>query len=194
MATMIKIQSKKNGLRNYYVDNHPICNIHFYRMFGITLSIGRGWIEHNNRDMDGLTLSSVRRATRLNLRKGGNFYIKSSSWQKDSVELYVDLDEQTDIKIGVAREKELYRTNTGITYHSLIELTAHFADAGYQNCWISVPGSARTEENPFGKKMNKIQEHISSLGASVTGLEICCWKHTNFQQKLEYEDETTPNQ
>src|SRR4051812_31773947 len=118
------ITRKNIGLRTYYLDNYKVASMVFYRAGAVVLRTRSGWIEREgpigHPDMPGLTLHHpIRRSIKLNLDRGGHFYIRTSKPRYDTtptVDIYIDLA-LDDCALGEEAEQVLYELDGGVTYH-----------------------------------------------------------------------------
>jgi hypothetical protein len=171
---------RENGLRTYYLADRPINVIVFYRDGEVVYHTRSSWIEgesYAHRDMPGLTLSTeVRRAAKLNLSKGGHFYLSTGKahWagDKTKVDVYVDLA-LGDCEFGEPVEVESYRTDSGIAYHTVRTMTALFGGDSRETITVVLPSSQHTVSNAYGEKLAAISQRLKALGAdrNVSGIE-----------------------
>ncbi|CAM6053362.1 unnamed protein product [Sphagnum tenellum] len=169
----------RGGLKTYYLDNHEVNRIHFYRDGEVVLSTRLGWIEKSDYYgwARGLLLNhDVRRSTKLNLSKGGHFFIgtgkKALRTNTKTIDVYVDLA-LGDVSVGEAQTVKLYETQSGVTYHNVRTMTACFAENNFPETITVSFGQHHTENNPYGDKVAEINRHlkVAGLDRNVTGIE-----------------------
>jgi len=174
---------RSSGLRVYFLDDHQVHRIYFYRNGEVILACQSAWIErlrdigsYSGEDMPGLTLSTeIRRSTKLNLTKGGHFYISSgtnSFYARDrTYDIYVDLA-IGDCSLGCEQTVKMSEDDQGCTFHKVRSLTAIFDAAGQQNILVLVPNSQVVVPNAFGVKVAEIQKILNELGERTTNISV----------------------
>ena len=176
MTTFIGKQSR---LRTYYLDDHEVRGIYFYRDGAVVVRTRNGWIEQegaSRRDLPGLSLTHpLRRSNKINLDKGGHFFVTGEKGfnTKPGVNLYIDLA-LDDAVIGDEREEVLYELDSGITYHTIRTLRAVFEDGGERRTIRIGVGQPYTRLNGYGQVLEQIAGHLraSNQEHAVRGIEV----------------------
>jgi len=163
------------GLHTYHLEGRALTSIKFYRDGKVLFSTQSGWIERMEypTKLPGLTLNNpIRRTTKLDLTKGGHFYISSGKtcWynKRPEIDLYVDMA-LDDCMFGDERTVEIVSYSSGKTFHKVVTLTATFGTAGKQTIDMPLPNTTFVEKNAFGKILDKITSYMSKQG--IDGIE-----------------------
>lgn len=180
MTVTIKRESY-TGLRTYYLkvgkSMRPVKNIHFYRREGDIVFKTKGWFEpiingiSHDRDPAGLTVGDLRRANKVDLTRGGNFWVSTGTktWSEAEIDVYVEIG--LDVVLGEPKVVELYSNTTGTTFHTIRDLTATFGPDGVKTITIAIPESVYTVQNDYGKAARAVDTHLE--GDSLTLEKLC---------------------
>ena len=163
---MTTIKRQYDILRAWYIEGKAIRKIKFYRGEVVVLETSSGWIEGKRGDVLGLVLKQpVRRSIKLNLAKGGHFFISApKDYHRDpEVYLYVDLA-VGDVTIG--DEVEAVQWGDHLAQHVCMQrsVSADFLNGTISTITVNVPSSMRADYSPYGAKVESISKSLREAG------------------------------
>lgn len=163
------IQRKESFSRTWYVEGKAIRQIKFYLGDTVLLETSSGWIEGEYRDALGLVLKQpVRRSTKLNLSKGGHFFISApKNYNRDpEVCLYVDIA-VGDVSVG--DEIDVVQWSDHLAQHVCKQrsVTADFMTGAISTILVNVSSSMRAIYTPYGAKVESISKSLKEAGVGT---------------------------